>query len=229
MIKDVRFSPNLGARPPEGAVVLFDGSGFEHWEAVGRGETPDRIPWKLIDDFMQVAPTFDEHTFGTALRTRKAMTDFRLHLEFRLPLLPNVTGQNRGNSGVIIEEFQFYEVQILDSYGLPGYYDECGGIYKVAAPMVNMCAPPLQWQSYDVTYRSPRFDDSGKLVRKARITVDHNGKLIHRDQELPYSEAAQRGRRERGDTKVPGRITLQNHGDPVEFRNVWIVDLAAEK
>jgi hypothetical protein len=226
MKKTVRPSTNLGIEPPEGAIVLFDGGGFDHWQAFARNGVSDDVPWKIIDDTMQVGPTFEEHAFGVSIGTRQAFGDFRMHLEFRLPLLAEVTGQNRANSGVIFEDYHFYELQILDSYGLHGYYDECGAIYKIAAPKVNMCAPPLQWQSYDVTYHGPKFDDQGNLKAPARITVDHNGKPIHKDQEFPFSEAAAKARRERPDSRMPGRIKLQNHGDPIEFRNVWIVDLS---
>ena len=227
MKKVRRLSPRLGATPPEGAVVLFDGSGFEHWESDRRGGVED-IRWKLVDDAMRVWPPLKRHAFSTAIRTRQAFPDFHLHLEFRLPLIAEASGQTRANSGVIIEEFEFYEVQILDSYGLPGYWDDCGAIYNKEAPKVNMCAPPGQWQSYDVVYRSPGFDESGNLTAKARITVDHNGKLIHKEVELPYSERAVEARRQRPESRKPGRITLQHHGDPVEFRNVWLKKLEAD-
>jgi hypothetical protein len=117
----------------------------------------------------------------------------------------------------------WFEVQILDSYGLPGYWDETGAIYKKEAPKVNMCAPPGQWQSYDITFRAPRFDADGDLVARARITVDLNGKRIHNDVELPFSEGAMKRRCEKPDVKTPGRITLQHHGNPIDFRNIWIV------
>jgi hypothetical protein len=127
------------------------------------------------------------------------------------------------------EEFEFYEVQILDSYGLPGYWDECGAIYNKAAPKVNMCAPPGQWQTYDITYRSPKFDESGRLVARARITVNHNGRLIHHQMELPYSQHAIQRRNKQPDARTPGRITLQHHGDPVDFRNIWLLPLSGDQ
>jgi hypothetical protein len=124
---------------------------------------------------------------------------------------------------VIPRSRQFYEVQILDSYGLPGYWDDTGAIYKKEAPKVNMCAPPGQWQSYDINYRGPRFDADGNFTANGRITVDLNGKRIHHDVELPYSKGSVTRRREQPDLKTPGRITLQHHGDPIDFRNIWIV------
>ena len=225
MKKATRLSPRLGAKPPEGAVVLFDGKSFDQWEPSGRGSAGAKIPWQIVDGAMRAWPPVKEHTFGTAVRARRACLDFQLHLEFRLPLLPDVTGQNRANSGVIIEDYAFHEVQILDSYGLPGYYDECGAIYNRAAPKVNMCAPPLQWQSYDITFHGPRFDADGKLVRRARITVDHNGKLIHNDLELRGPSGGRLPAYARTRPRTIGRITLQHHGDPVEFRNLWLLDL----
>jgi hypothetical protein len=131
-------------------------------------------------------------------------------------------GQSRSNSGVIIEDYQFFEVQILDSYGSAGYWNECGAIYRFAAPKVNMCSPPLQWQSFDIEFRAPRFDWDGNLLEKARITVDHNGKLIHDDLTLPYSEAAQRRVREGKAGNKTGRIRLQDHGNVIHFRNIWV-------
>ena len=119
-------------------------------------------------------------------------------------------------------------MQILDSYGLPGYWDETGAIYKKAAPKVNVCAPPGQWQSFDIMYQAPKFDAGGHLVAKARITVDLNGKRIQNDVELPYSDGALKKRREKPDLKTPGRITLQHHGDPIDFRNIWIVECNPE-
>ena len=189
--KVTRLSPRLGAKPPEHATVLFNGGALDAWESDGRGGV-EKITWKQIDDYIRVWPPLAEHSFSSALRTRNAWQDFRLHLEFRLPLIASATGQTRGNSGIIIEEFEFYEVQILDSYGLPGYWDDTGAIYKKAAPKVNACRPPGQWQSYDITYRAPRFDANGDLAAKARITVDLNGNRIHNDVELPYSNGASR-------------------------------------
>lgn len=147
MKKVDRPSPRLGAKAPAGAVVLFDGSGFDHWTGIGKGGEEEDIAWKLVDGVMEVAPTLDEHAFASSLGTKKTFQDYHLHIEFRLPLFPEVLGQSRGNSGIIFEDYIFHELQMLDSYGLPGYYDECGGLYKISAPQVNMCHPPLAWQS----------------------------------------------------------------------------------
>lgn len=217
-------SPRLGARPPNDALVLFDGSSFDEWEMIQRSGKAGPVTWKREKGVMRIVPQFGNHQIGDSIGTKKTFHDFHLHIEFRLPLLPNNTDQRRGNSGVIIEEFQFFEVQVLDCYGLPGYYDECGAIYQIAPPKVNMCLMPLQWQSYDIKYRAPRFDPNGNLTESPRITVDHNGVLIHKDLVLPYSDSAIRTRRERPQSRKVGRIKLQDHGYPVEYRNIWIVE-----
>jgi hypothetical protein len=225
--KVARLSPRLGAQPPDGAIVLFDGGDLDHWESDGR-DGNEQITWQKLDDCLRVWPPLTEHAFGAAIRTRRAWPSFQLHVEFRLPLIAEATGQTRANGGIIIEEYEFFEVQILDSYGLPGYWDECGAIYRKESPKFNMCAPPGQWQSYDITYSGPQVDRDGKLLASPRITVDLNGKRIHNDVELPYSERAARNRVEKPEMKTPGRIVLQHHGDPIDFRNIWLVELPSK-
>jgi hypothetical protein len=227
--KVVRPVPRLGTAPPADAIVLFDGSGFEHWTGIGKGGKSEDVAWKLVDGVMEVAPTLEEHAFASSIGTKKTFQDYHLHIEFRLPLFPDVMGQSRGNSGIIFEDYTFHELQVLDSFGLPGYYNDCGAIYKISAPHVNMCRPPLEWQSYDIIYRRPRYATDGKLLQAARITVDHNGKLIQNDLELPDSPNAERQRREKPDSRQVGRIKLQNHGDPVQYRNIWLKELPTEE
>jgi hypothetical protein len=161
-------SPTLGRKAPEGAIVLFDGSNLDHW--VKRGDPSSPAEWKLVDGgAMEIA--------GGDIMTRQRFGDHELHLEFLLPYMPGARGQGRANSGVY--PHGRYEVQVLDSYGLEGEDNECGGIYTQAKPKLNMCAPPLEWQTYDITIRAPRFDDAGNRISKARITVLHNGVAIH--------------------------------------------------
>lgn len=228
LTKVERPSPRLGAIPPAGAIVLFDGTGFDHWIGIENNNEIKAITWKLVGDgAMEVAPTLEEHAFATSIGTKQAYHDYHLHLEFRLPLFADVIGQSRGNSGIIFEDYAFVELQVLDSYGLPGYYDECGGMYKVSAPQVNMCRPPLQWQSYDIIYHGAQYAPDGKLVHGPVLTVDHNGKRVQTSLEIPVSEGAINRRLQDPDSRMPGRIRLQNHGDPVQYRNIWLKKLPA--
>jgi hypothetical protein len=189
-----RKSPTLGAAPPPGAVVLFDGNGAGDFQ--GAKVTADGL--------LEVGGV-----------TKLAVGDFRLHLEFRTPFMPEARGQARGNSGVYVQ--RRYEVQILDSFGLEGLDNECGGIYRQRAPAVNMCLPPLSWQTYDIDFRAARYE-AGKQIEKARITVRHNGVVIHDNVELANKTGS--GMPE-GPERLP--ILLQNHGNPVHFRNIWLV------
>jgi hypothetical protein len=191
-----RKSWTLDAKPPEGAIVLFDGSNVDAWEN-GRLQ--------------------DGNLLGVGTRTRKKFSDFTLHLEFQTPFMPTARGQDRGNSGMYLGDQ--YEVQILDSFGLEGVDNECGGIYKVASPKVNMCLPPLAWQTYDVEFQAARFDRDGKKTNSAVATIRHNGVVIHENLAL---DAPTPGGHQ-SDEK-PGALFLQNHNDPVRFRNIWIVE-----
>ena len=203
-----RLSPTLGKAPPAGAVILFDGSNLDAWMKVG--EEKAKPGWKLLGDReMEVK--------GGDIVTKRQFRDHQLHVEFRLPYMPHATGQGRANSGVYLQGR--YEVQVLDSYGLEGEDNECGGIYQVSRPIVNMCAPPLQWQTYDITFRAARFTQ-GKKTENARITVVHNGVVIHENLELPKAT----GGAIDADEKVPGGLKLQDHGNPVRFRNIWALE-----
>jgi len=144
--------------------------------------------------------------------------DSRVHVEFRTPFMPGAEGQARGNSGVYLQNR--YEVQILDSFGLSGEWNECGGLYKVRKPTLNMAFPPLAWQTYDIEFRAARFDADGDKVAPARISVRHNGVPIHEDVALPGPTGG-------GDPESPepGPLTLQDHWNPVFFRNVWVLPL----
>ena len=189
-----RKSPTLGAKPPEGATVLFDGSTAEHFEG---GE--------IVDEKLLAANCATKEKFG----------DHKLHIEFRTPFKPKARGQGRGNSGVYMQSR--YECQVLDSFGLEGENNECGGIYQIARPAVNACLPPLTWQTYDIDFKAAVWKD-GKKVTNARATIRHNGILIHDDLELPKNTP---GKHDEADS--PDGIYLQGHGNPVVYRNIWIV------
>ena len=190
-----RTSPTEGVKPPEGAIVLFDGSNVNEWAG-----------GKLVEDKL----------LGPGPTTKKEFTDFKLHVEFRLPFRPTARGQNRANSGVYLQ--RRYEIQILDSFGLDPKNNDCGAIYERTVPAVNMCLPPLAWQTYDIDFTAARYDSTGKKTANARVTVLHNGEIIHDNAEIKGSTG--NGRKEED---KPGAINLQNHGNPVHFRNVWLV------
>lgn len=205
-----RLSPTLGKEPPAGAVVLFDGKNFDAWKPF-KG-------WELVDgDAMMVTPK------GGYIESKQAFKDIEMHIEFRTPYMPRARGQARGNSGVFIQDV--YEVQVLDSYGLQGYYDECGALYKLAAPNVNACAPPVQWQTFDIVYTAPRYNAEGELEANGRMTVHHNGVLIHNDQELKWITAWTEEERFGDPPREPGHIRLQAHNNFVQFRNIWVKEV----
>ncbi|MHC4464140.1 MAG: 3-keto-disaccharide hydrolase, partial [Planctomycetota bacterium] len=196
----------------DNAVVLFDGTDFSHWTY---GDDKP-IGWKIIDGAMKIVPKIG------SIMTKRNFRDFKLHVEFKIPQMPpNVKGQGRGNSGIYIQ--RRYEVQILDSYGREPEYNGGGSIYKFKAPDKNACRMPGRWQSYDIIFRAARFGRSGRDATKkenARITVWHNGILIHDDVELQNKTGA--GQPEGPE---PGPILLQEHGNEAWFRNIWIVPL----
>ncbi len=192
-----RKSPTLGARPPKGAIVLFDGSNTEAWEN-----------GKLVEkNLLGSTGALSKQKFGDEL----------LHAEFRTPFMPTARGQGRGNSGVYVQGR--YECQVLDSFGLEGEDNECGGIYSIAKPAVNMCFPPLSWQTYDIDFTAARYDEKGNKTKNARVTIKHNGVVIHKDLELPHGTPGHDA-----EGPEPDAVFLQDHGNPVAFRNIWVVE-----
>lgn len=194
--KTERKSPTLGAKPPEGANVLFDGTSADKFKN-GR----------VTKDGLLMVGTETKDKFGS----------HTLHVEFILPFMPSARGQGRGNSGVYIQGR--HECQVLDSFGLEGENNECGGIYTVAKPIVNACLPPLAWQTYDIDYTAAKYDENGKKIENARATIKLNGILIHDNLDLKNGTP---GKNAEG--PGPDVLYLQDHGNPVFFRNIWIVE-----
>ncbi len=198
--KTARQSPTIGAKPPEGAVVLFDGTDTAMW-------TGGRVDEKT--KFL--------NTDGKDINTKQKFNNYTCHLEFMLPYRPDARGQGRGNSGFY--QVLMYEVQVLDSFGLDGKDNECGGVYTKKAPSVNMCLPPLTWQTYDADFTNAVSED-GKVTKKARLTLKHNGGVVQDNIEINGKTGGARSEAE----GTPGPIQLQGHGNPLQYRNIWIVE-----
>jgi hypothetical protein len=203
----------MPGRAPSDAVVLFDGHDLSHWQHKD-GSAPK---WKIGNGYFEVVP-------GSGyLFTREAFGDCQLHVEFAEPDPPKGDDQGRGNSGVFLHGL--YEVQVLDSYQSPTYPDgQAAAVYGQFPPLVNASRAPGVWQSYDIVFHGPRFDAAGHLTRPARMTVLHDGVLVQDDVELTGPTGHhQRPPYTAGPERLP--LALQDHGDPVRFRNIWIREL----
>lgn len=194
--KTIRRSRFLGARAPKGAIVLFGG----------------RNTSELVN-----AKVNSHGNLQVGCETARSFQDFELHLEFRTPSMETARGQARGNSGVYIQGR--YEVQILDSFGLEPQNNDCGSLYKQRAPKLNMCFPAESWQTYDIRFQAARFDEQGNKTQQAKITVWHNGIKIHNQVSITAKTGA--GAPEGPE---PRPIKFQDHGDNVEYRNIWIIE-----
>jgi hypothetical protein len=204
---NIPVDPKLSVKPPKGAIVLFSGKPEEMHDNWYARRSTDPAGWKVDDKGVATPNKCD-------ICTKQEFGDCYVHVEFREPLTGN------GNSGVGMEGR--YEVQILNSYGKkePGV-DDCGAYYSQTPPKVNASKPAGKWQTMDIFFRAPRFDDGGKLVEKARATVYQNKTLIHEDEEIASPTGIQY---EQYKGEVPkGPLVLQGDHDPVQFRNVWIV------
>jgi hypothetical protein len=195
LAKVQRKSTTLGKTPPPGATVLFNGTNTDAW-----------VNGRMTEDKLLMEGT----------QTKKSYKNFILHLEFMTSFMPESRGQARANSGVFLDGR--YEVQVLDSFGLEGENNECGGIYTVMKPTVNMAYPPLSWQTYDIEFFAPVFDADGKKTKNAVVTVIHNGVRIHDRVEIPkHTAGGQEG-------PMNGPIQCMNHGDPIRYRNIWVME-----
>lgn len=195
---------------PSDAVVLFDGKNLENWE----GEKGGAPAWTLSGDNMTVKPG------GGGIRTKQAFGSCQLHIEWRTPAIVKGEGQGRGNSGIFL--MGQYELQVLDNYQNPTYSNgQAGSIYKQIMPQVNACRKPGEWQTYDIIFTAPSFFPDGRLKEAARITVLHNGVLIQNNVSL-FGKTTYTGiaRYELHADKLP--LLLQDHGDLVSYRNIWV-------
>lgn len=197
-------SPTLGKQPPPGAVVLMDGKSLDEW----------RVQPHWVIDGEGAA-----HIAGSSILTNKQLGTGIYHVEFKCPIMPSDRGQARGNSGVYLQGR--YEVQVLDSFGDVPKDNQCGGIYQIATPLVNASLPPGEWQTYDINFRAPQIDANGNKTANARITVHHNGIMIHDDIELPEITGGAISDKE----AALGPLLFQDHSDQVRFRNVWVAPL----
>jgi hypothetical protein len=198
-------SPTLGAKPPAGAVVLFDGTSADAWTGG---------PWTLVDGALEANKTGD-------ISSKATFGDARVHVEFATPLPGEGDGQGRGNSGVFL--MGLYEVQVLDSYMSATYPDgQCGAIYGQNPPLVNASLPPGEWQTYDIDFTAPRWKADGSLAAPARITVKQNGVVVQKD----FAILGETGWRKPSAYTVKeskGPLKLQDHGNPTRYRNIWVV------
>jgi len=230
-VEDSVYTENLG-EPPSDAIILFDGSDLSEWTSAP-GYFPDipgvpdylnaleedhgAAPWNVENGAMTVVPGSGN------IMTKQRFSDVQLHIEWRTPEEIDGDGQGRGNSGVFLQGL--YEVQVLDSWQNETYSNgQAGSLYKQEAPMVNASKKPGEWQSYDIFFEAAHFDDDGSLIKPAYITVLHNGVLIHHRQKLQgptvyigLSKYVEHPR------ELP--IGLQDHGDYVSFRNIWVREL----
>lgn len=207
---------DLPGQPPSDAIILFDGTDLSQW--LGKNDQPAK--WKIENGYMEVNKT------GT-IRTKQSFGDCQLHIEWATPSVVKGTSQKRGNSG--IHFMSRYEVQVLDSYDNITYADgQAASIYGQHPPLVNASRKPGQWQTYDIVFRGPRFDKHRKLLRPARVTVLHNNVLVQDNVDIRGATAHKKqAQYKQHPDKLP--FTLQDHRNPVRYRNIWIRHLKESK
>ena len=219
-------SEQLG-QPPSDAIVLFDGSkNTLDLEWISERKGGGNVPWTIENGYMEVSRK------GDGIHTKKTFGNCQLHVEWCTPdgVDPKITDQKRSNSGVFLMDR--YEVQVLDSYTDDNYKTnrtyadgQAAAMYGQHPPMVNACRKADQWQTYDISFLKPLFDENGKIVRKARITVLHNGVVVHNNLEIEGTTSHKVKAAYRPHPNDEGHIRLQDHGNPIRFRNIWIREL----
>jgi hypothetical protein len=206
---------SVPGRPPSDAIVLFDGRDLAAWRSQKDGSP---AAWKVENGYFEVSKG------KGAIETRQSFGDVQLHIEWMTPKPAVGESQDRGNSGVFFGGSR-YEVQVLDSYESRTYPDgQAGALYGQFPPLVNACRPPGEWQAYDIVFEMPRFDAGGTLLRRARATVFQNGVLVHNAKEL-IGPTTNRVRTPYSAHPAALPLSLQDHGHPVRFRNVWLREL----
>jgi hypothetical protein len=211
---------NIGAigpiLPPSDAIVLFDGTNTNEWESVADGGP---VQWKIVNGgALEVVPKTKN------IRTKRKFGDMQLHIEWSAPAIVDGEGQGRGNSGVFL--MGLYEIQVLDCYQNPTYADgTTGAIYGQFPPLANACAKPGEWNVYDIVWNAPVFNGE-KLVKPAYLTLFHNGVLLHNHRELMGPTQHKKATAYKPH-EAKGPIMLQDHNNPVRFRNIWVRELAA--
>ncbi len=203
-------SPGEAGAPPSDAIILFDGSDLFGWEGRDGGDAP----WEAVDGEMRVVP-------GTGdIRTREGFGDVQLHIEWKTPSEIRGSGQGRGNSGVFLMDR--YEIQVLDSWENETYPNgQAASVYKQHIPLVNASRRPGEWQSYDIIFMAPRFNDNGRVIKPARVTVFHNGVLVQNNVEI-WGNTEFIGLPSYREHSMEEPVRLQDHGDLIRFRNIWI-------
>lgn len=200
--------------PPSDAIVLFDGTDLSQWINAKTGKPAD---WIINTDGSM---TVNSQNPRAGIETKKEFGSIQLHIEWKTPEEVKGEGQGRGNSGVYFQKS--YEVQVLDSYENITYSNgQAGAIYKQSIPLVNASRPPGVWQTYDIIFNEPQYDKNGNRQKKGTLTVFHNGILIQNNFEIEGT-TENRGYPQIRDKNIPKRLYLQDHGDPVSFRNIWI-------
>ena len=205
------INPGNHSTPPSDAIILFDGRDLSQWIKAG---TYELAHWQINPDGSMTVQK------GGGIETKEEFGSVQLHIEWRAPEEVKGNGQGRGNSGVYFQKV--YEVQVLDSYNNRTYSNgQAASIYKQSIPLVNATRPPGEWQTYDIIFNEPQYDQQGKRLKKGSLTVFHNGVLVQNNVEI-QGTTVYRGQPQLRDVKTPKRLYLQDHGNPVSYRNIWL-------